>query len=912
MQPKENQTIEKDANIDSSADIDVNALQEEVNALKKENRALNRKLKETGYLVSSYEQYAVFQKSIYESIKKQKNEQDIYLRLIFSHTPDIILVLDMARMYVMGTKRTMRTVGIDSDALTGKDFSAIFSPVMPDVWVKAMLSSLQTVIDTGEHIKHANYPAVIGGNECYHEINIIPFKDGDDQMMGVIFFIHDETELHEAMRAAERSNHAKTNFLAKISHEIRTPMNAIAGMSELILREQTTGLVREHALSIKQASGNLMAIINDVLDFSKIESGKLEVIEAEYLFSSLINDVISIIRMRVIDKQIFFITNVDCDVPNKLMGDEIRIRQILLNLLGNAFKYCEQGFISIHVSCENTDGDRTTLVLDISDSGVGIRQEDRDKLFSDFVQLDRVANREVEGTGLGLVITKSLCEAMGGSISLYSNYGKGSTFTVKIPQKFNFYEKFASIDDADAKKALIYETREAYANSIICSIDSLGVECTLVSNQSKFLETLNKDKFTHVFVSSFLFESTEKIIRNLGIDITMVLLAEYGESAINTKDVKTLEMPVHSITIANLLNGGTAESSYAENIQCGIRFIAPSAYILLVDDLITNLRVAEGLMLPYGMQIDVCRGGAEAIELVKHNIYDMVFMDHMMPDVDGVEATLAIRKLEGSDYFKKLPIVALTANAVSGVKEMFLQNGFNDFLAKPIEMVKLNAILEAWLPKDKLEPYIQKESDACAPDFEIQGIDVKSGMFMTGGNIPNYLRALSAFYKDGIEKAEQFGEHSKTGNMKLYAACAHAVKGAAASIGAAKLSSFAKALELAAKNADIDYVRKNNGVFSDEFGALLKNISYVIAANGKNCGKDKADSIPLICEYVMKLKNALINFDIETADTILTDLQSESWDDETNEALERIATKILICEYDQALEIVERMINSSI
>jgi len=262
--------------------------------------------------------------------------------------------------------------------------------------------------------------------------------------------------------------------------------------------------------------------------------------------------------------------------------------------------------------------------------------------------------------------------------------------------------------------------------------------------------------------------------------------------------------------------------------------------------------------------------------------------------------------LEGEEY-KRLPVVALTANAVSGVREMFLQNGFNDFLAKPIETMKLNAILETWLPKDKKMPYVAEENDEYAPAFEIPGIDVRTGVQMTGGNERNYLRALSAFYKDGVDKLAQFAESFERGDTKSYAACAHAVKGAGASVGAMKLSSFAKALELAAKNENLEYVRHNHETFTEEFKALLGHIRYVVSPENKP-GSAATPDTEFIKGHLVKLRDALVEFDIEAADNTLTVLLGEQLDATTGEMLERVSNKILICEYDQALVIVENML----
>ncbi|GBU23492.1 sensor kinase [Fibrobacteria bacterium R8-3-H12] len=383
--------------------------------------------------------------------------------------------------------------------------------------------------------------------------------------------------LHKTMEDLKIASKAKSDFLAKMSHEIRTPMNAIIGMAELALREQTSDAAREHIITIKQAGANLLSIINDILDFSKIESGKLGIVPSNYLFSSLIKDVISIIKMRIVGSNLSFVVDIDPNIPNSLFGDETRIRQALLNVLSNAVKYTKKGFISFSASGEIT-GDTVLLTIEIADSGIGIKPEDLKKLFGEFVQVDMASHKGVEGTGLGLAITKNLIKMMNGDISVQSEYGKGSTFTIKLPQK-------------------------------IRSDESLDI---------------------------------------------------------------------------------------AKNDSIAIKFSAPKAKILVVDDMGTNLKVAEGLMRPYKMQIDTCLSGIEAIEKIKADNYDLVFMDHMMPEMDGIEATKIIRETHAN-----LPIVALTANAVSGTREMFLSNGFNDFLSKPIDIVKLNSILEKWIPKEK-------------------------------------------------------------------------------------------------------------------------------------------------------------------------------------------------------------------
>jgi len=503
--------------------------------------------------------------------------------------------------------------------------------------------------------------------------------------------------LHKALEELKAISKAKSNFLAKISHEIRTPMNAVIGMAELALRENIHGIAREHITTIKQAGNNLLSLINDLLDFSKIESGKLEIVPSNYHFSSMIHDVVSIIKMRVVDSKIYFVVNLDCNIPNSLFGDEIRIRQVLLNVLSNAVKYTKKGFVSFSISGKIIEN-MVFLTIDVADSGSGIKPEDIEKLFGEFVQIDLVSHKGVEGTGLGLVITKKLVNAMDGDIKVQSEYGKGSTFTIKLSQKICSPEPLASIEKPEEKSALVYEQNKIYADSIISTIDNLGVICHRVESDYNLREKLQTKNYTFLFVSHSLLINAKAIIKELESKTQIVVLTKFGKvpSGINSK---ILTMPAYSISVANILNCISDNFSYNTNENTSVvQFIAPKAKVLIVDDIGTNLKVAEGLMEPYKMEIDLCFSGIEAIAAVAKNHYDIVFMDHMMPEMDGIEATKLIR-----EKYAELPLIALTANAVSGTKEMFLSNGFDDFLSKPIDTIKLNAILGKWIPKEKQE-----------------------------------------------------------------------------------------------------------------------------------------------------------------------------------------------------------------
>ncbi len=688
-------------------------------------------------------------------------------------------------------------------------------------------------------------------------------------------------ELADEAQSASRS---KSEFLANMSHEIRTPMNAIIGMAELGLREELSPSVYENIIGIKHAGNNLLAIINDILDFSKIESGKMEVYAEEYYLPSLLNDVVNIIRTKVMEKTVLFVVNIDSTLACKLRGDEVRIRQILLNLLGNATKFTKKGTVILNVTGE-VNGKVLNMVYEIIDTGIGIREEDIGELFGEFSQVDRKKNRNVEGTGLGLAISKRLANVMYGDITVESIYGEGSTFTFTVPQEIIDARPIAKVKDANV---LLYENRKPYLDSNIYTLENLGVNYETVEEKKSFYEKVEKENYDFIFMPTILFDE-EILDKNIeDIKEKLVLSAEFGEEIL-VKNVKTMSQPLNCISVANVLN--REDNVHVVGEEFAIRFKAPEATVLIIDDIQTNLKVAKGLMLPYGMQIDTVLSGEEAIEMIKAKKYDVIFMDHMMPGMDGIEATAEIRRLG----FVDVPIVALTANAISGVKEMFESAGMNDFLAKPIEMSKLNSILEKWIPRGKQQRgtsgNLSKETK-CA--LEIKDVNVKQGIDYIGGNVEGYIEILDVYVRDGKKKITEISTCLENKDISLFTTYVHALKSASLSIGAKPLSEMAANLEIAGKNNDVDYIRGNAQEFLEKLSDMLDNIEVHIPKKNSLVSEGAK-------ELFENLKVALQNINMNEIDECLEQMSNVT-------EISTIKEHILTFDYDKAIEEIDKLL----
>jgi len=482
-----------------------------------------------------------------------------------------------------------------------------------------------------------------------------------------------------------------------------------------------------------------------------------------------------------------------------------------------------------------------------------------------------------------------------------------------LPQKITDHKKLAVVENTKNKNVLIFERREICINSIIQTMDSLGVSYRVVSTKSEFYKELISNKYTYVFVAAFLYERTKHEYGELKTDAKIMLIAEFGE-VIKERNVSVLTTPIFTIPVANFLNGVSDFTVDGISHNRVSSIIAPEARILSVDDVNTNLTVLEGLLMPYKVQVYSFRRGMEAIEAMKSAPYDLVFMDHMMPEMDGIETTRRIRALSGEHaYTEKIPIIALSANAVTGTKEMFLQNGLDDFLSKPIDTAKLHDILIKWIPEDKWkkgEAVNITEEQVPENSIEIKGVNVRKGMAATGGTIENYVKTLTVFHKDGLDKKNEIMLSLDKTNLPLYTTYVHALKSAAANIGAESLSQDAKILEEAGREGNIKLIKSKNNKLLADLEELLNTINAVLTRSNTDEQSISVD-MEFIKEELYRLKEAIDSFDSVSIKKSTDSLRKFTHVADIGVTIDNILQYVLIGDDDKAISLIISMIEKS-
>lgn len=732
----------------------------------------------------------------------------------------------------------------------------------------------------------------------------------------------------ELLARAERANHTKGDFLANMSHEIRTPMNAIVGMCELILREPNVSeSVRDKCFNIQSSGRSLLAIINDILDFSKIESGKMELIETPFNIASTLNDVINMTMTRKADKKIEIIVQADPEIPSGLIGDEIRIRQIIINLMTNAVKFTNEGVVTLKITQSKQEYGINLKVV-VEDSGIGISDENLEKLFESFQQVDTRKNRSIEGTGLGLPICKRLVTQMGGYINVTSKYGKGSRFSFVIPLKVSNPSPFISVKQASTHNVVAYfdfnkfglpEIRERYADLIENIGEQLRINLLYTDSFGKVRELVEKNEITDCFIGKEEYLQDKEYFNELATRVTVVIVQDHLGAVQVPANMRCLYKPFYTMSAASALNNENIAFRLSGRNNSSVTFSAPKARVLIVDDNAINLKVAVGLMQPYRMQIMTVDSGKAAIAMLRSKDIDLVLMDHMMPEMDGVEATQIIRQMEG-EYYRKLPIIALTANAVNGVREMFIESGFQDFVAKPIELTALDRALKSWLPKEYIQPPVSGEQKAKpsrnmqdAKDSEL--LSVATGLKYAGDSEDVYYEILDMYVRKGSGKRSYIDKLFEEKDWKNYVIEVHALKSTSLSIGATMLSEAAKRLELAGKAGDYSQIEQEHAALSELYGKVLEEgeriMSEVKGTQAETAvpqEETKEAEAGLLKEYVGRLQSACDDFDADRVAEIAEEASCYTYQSQALKPyLERIADAAADFEYDAAAEALHEM-----
>lgn len=640
-------------------------------------------------------------------------------------------------------------------------------------------------------------------------------------------------EVIEELKNAERS---KSDFMANISHEIRTPVNTVCGMSEMILREDITESVRENTFNIQTAGRNLLSIISDVLDYSELEYGKMELVEEPYNLTSIINDVINMAIAQKDSKNIEIIVDCDAKIPYTLMGDEQKLRRVILCFVNNAIKFTEAGCVTIVFSARKEEYG-INLVVKVKDTGIGIEEENLEKLFSSFNQVDTKRNRQEGGIGIGLAISKKIISKMGGFISVKSTLGKGSEFQFVVPQKVvddrpmiavRNKEKINIIVYIDTEKYQFAQIRDDYMHNISHMIAGLEVRCHTCRNLNEFKRRMEKEFYTHAFITVDEYKEDKEYFDEISNQLVVALLQNRENVEKPGGNIKMVYKPYYVLSIASLLNGEYSMQRPDSNYYLEKKFIAPEASVLVVDDNLMNLKVVEGLLRPYKIKVFVATSGKECLSKLNSMRYDIIFMDHMMPEMDGVETAHNIRAKAGA-YFQNVPIVALTANAIGGAREMFLEEGFQEYVAKPIELSHLERVLRKYIPKDK----IIRMDDAAATSEEVTEviepettlrINRRKGLQYCGGNEEDYKEILQVYLSTGLQKIREIRETYKKEDWKNYTILVHALKSTSTGIGATELGEMAKELELAGKEENISYIQAHHREVMHEYEEVLLEI----------------------------------------------------------------------------------------
>ena len=748
-----------------------------------------------------------------------------------------------------------------------------------------------------------------------------------------------ERQMQQAKELAEEATKSKSEFLANMSHEIRTPMNAIMGLNHLLCQTQLTPKQKDYVSKISAGANNLLGIINDILDFSKIEAGKLQIDHTFFNLESVFENLSNMINIKAMEKGIELVFDIDVDVPHQLKGDPLRLGQILLNLANNAVKFTEQGEIKIHSRVKQRKGDTVLLYFSVEDTGIGMTEKQKKKLFHAFSQADMSTSRKYGGTGLGLTISKKLCELMGGSIGVNSVEGKGSAFffTVRMDveqhaqKRRDFFSnslkdlKTLVVDDNESAR-LVMENYLKDFNLRVNSADSGESAVRQVGDALK-----GEDPYKLIFMDWQMTGidgiQASKQIRQLAQGKTepkIIMVTSYGREEIMGQArsvgidaflIKPVCQSVMFDTVIQALGRITPDQRETENQQVEKTYKLDAirgARILLVEDNEVNQQIAVELLESEQFIVDVAADGQKGVDKYMASArapYDIILMDLQMPVMDGITATgLIIQNRE----FKVPPIIAMTADAMSGVEKKVLEAGMKDYITKPININEFFSTLEKWIMPGQRKPLEKRKPSEHGKGIrvpEVQGINILDGLIRIGGSTTAYLKLLKAFANNNTRFKQNLLEAMEDNDLQKAVRMAHTLKGVSGNIGAMQLSALCRDLEaqLRKENPDMqkvnEHLKKTNTLLQQIIAGITKALSEIKPPEKKTITQAAPEELRRV---VGKLQAALEEYDTESSE-ILTQLERMVSDPDMIRGISEIRKQIDVFDYEKALEHLENI-----
>lgn len=735
-------------------------------------------------------------------------------------------------------------------------------------------------------------------------------------------------EMIDALRKSERE---KDDFLANVSHEIRTPINTICGISEIMIKNGVPTELEEDVLNIQSAGRNLMAVVGDILDYSELQEGDFEIVEENYHVSSTIYDIINMSMAKKSEKKLELIVDCDASMPSVLTGDEQKIRRVVMNLVNNAIEFTNQGCVSIHFGYRKEEYG-INLIITVKDTGIGMSKESVENLFEKFTQADMGRTRKKGGVGLGLAIAQTIVTHMGGFISVKSELDKGSEFRVVVPQKVYDETPIAEVSDKTDISAAVYinmeqfiygTVRDEYSGIIQHMIEQLDVNCHVCRNLAELKRWQKRENFNQIFISLLEYQEDPIYFDNLAKGSNVHLIIDhYDDSKVQNKHISKIYKPFFILSILTALKNAASETEKKPVELENHQLFAPDAHVLVIDDNRMNIRVVEGLMRQYGVQVSYALSGQEGIDMLQSKAFDLIFLDHMMPGMDGVETFHHIRRKQDL-YFKEIPIIALTANAIAGAREMFMKEGFTDFLAKPVESSVLHRTLKRHIPLDKQRTVDEKEridsqrameeqlQNEEKEGFVIGDLDIEKG-FTYCGSKDNYIEILASQRDSGQEILAQVEDLFATEDWKNYTILVHGIKSSMMSIGAVTLSEMAKGLEFAGKRDDIAYIKEEHTKMTQEFARVMKMLDESPYLGAKESDEVAVDKAAITNEEfdakLVELENASYDLDGDKMKQILDELSEYSYaGKDLQKELKSVYKKIEMFDFMSAYEVAAKV-----